>query len=157
MIVYHGSFLEIPTPDIRHSRPRVDFGPGFYTTPLFEQASKWCNRFKDKGRDAVVNRYVCNDEICASRKLLTFDSYSEEWLDFVLRCRRGDDATSYEIIAGGMANDRVFNTVELFYEGLITKDEALGRLRFEHPNWQVCFRTQEALDACLRFEGSEFL
>ncbi len=56
-----------------------------------------------------------------------------------------------------MANDRVFNTVELFYEGLITKDEALGRLRFEHPNWQVCFRTQEALDACLRFEGSEFL
>ncbi len=72
MIVYHGSFLEIPTPDIRHSRPRVDFGPGFYTTPLFEQASKWCNRFKDKGRDAVVNRYVCNDEIYASRKLLTF-------------------------------------------------------------------------------------
>ena len=73
MIVYHGSFLEIPTPDIRHSRPRVDFGPGFYTTPLFEQASKWCNRFKDKGRDAVVNRYVCNDEIYASLKLLTFD------------------------------------------------------------------------------------
>lgn len=30
MILYHGSFLEIPRPDLRHSRPNVDFGRGFY-------------------------------------------------------------------------------------------------------------------------------
>lgn len=155
MIVYHGLFLEIPSPDILHSRTRVDFGPGFYTTTLFDQASKWCQRFKTGGHTAVINRYVCRDEAYASRNVLTFDSYSEDWLDFVLRCRKGNDTTSYEIIEGGMADDRVFNTVELFFEGLITKSEALGRLRFERPNWQICFRTQEAIDVCLRFEGSE--
>ena len=39
MILYHGSFLEIAKPDLVHSRPNVDFGRGFYVTPLYEQAS----------------------------------------------------------------------------------------------------------------------
>ena len=34
MILYHGSYLEIPNPDLKHSRANVDFGLGFYTTPL---------------------------------------------------------------------------------------------------------------------------
>ena len=29
MIVYHGSYLEIKKPDLRHSRSNVDFGRGF--------------------------------------------------------------------------------------------------------------------------------
>ena len=40
MILYHGSFLEIAKPDLVHSRPNVDFGRGFYVTPLHEQAEK---------------------------------------------------------------------------------------------------------------------
>lgn len=40
MILYHGSYLEIQTPDLVHSRVSVDFGRGFYTTPLYEQAVK---------------------------------------------------------------------------------------------------------------------
>lgn len=32
MMLYHGSHLEIVKPDITHSRPKVDFGRGFYTT-----------------------------------------------------------------------------------------------------------------------------
>ena len=46
MILYHGSFLEIVKPDLVHSRPNVDFGRGFYVTPLYEQAAKWCGKFK---------------------------------------------------------------------------------------------------------------
>ena len=46
MILYHGSFLEIAKPDLVHSRPNVDFGCGFYVTPLYEQAAKWCGKFK---------------------------------------------------------------------------------------------------------------
>ena len=41
MILYHGSFLEIAKPDLLHSRSNVDFGRGFYVTPLYEQAAKW--------------------------------------------------------------------------------------------------------------------
>lgn len=35
MILYHGSFMEIPKPDLMHSRAKVDFGKGFYTTPEY--------------------------------------------------------------------------------------------------------------------------
>ena len=49
MILYHGSFLEIVKPDLAHSRSNVDFGRGFYVTPLYEQAAKWCGKFKRRG------------------------------------------------------------------------------------------------------------
>ncbi len=45
MILYHGSYLEIAEPDLTHSRSNVDFGCGFYVTPLYEQAVKWCGKF----------------------------------------------------------------------------------------------------------------
>ena len=46
MILYHGSYLEIKSPDLEHSRKNVDFGCGFYLTPIYEQAVKWCEKFK---------------------------------------------------------------------------------------------------------------
>ena len=44
MKVYHGSWLEISNPDLEHSRIDVDFGKGFYTTPIRDQAVKWCGK-----------------------------------------------------------------------------------------------------------------
>ena len=157
MTVYHGSYTEIFNPDVIHSRRNVDFGPGFYTTPLREQAEKWCKRFADKGKGAVVSLYCFSEEKLAGYKVLKFDSYSEEWLDFVLKCRRGLDTSDYDVVMGGVANDKVFNTVELFFEGLIDKEEAIKRLRYEKPNMQIAFRTQKVIDACLVFERGEQL
>ena len=37
MILYHGSFLVIAKPDLVHSRSNVDFGRGFYVTPLYDR------------------------------------------------------------------------------------------------------------------------
>lgn len=154
MILYHGSYLEIPRPDLAHSRANVDFGPGFYVTPIYEQAEKWCGRFRRRGKDGVVSRYRFEDGREAQLKVLKFDAYTEEWLDFILSCRTGKDTTDLDLVVGGVANDRVFNTVELFFDGLIDKTEAIRRLRYEKPNLQLCFRTEKAL-ALLAFEGSE--
>lgn len=154
MILYHGSYLEIPQPDLAHSRANVDFGPGFYVTPIYEQAEKWCGRFRRRGKDGVVSRYRFEDGREAQLKVLKFDAYTEEWLDFILSCRTGKDTTDFDLVVGGVANDRVFNTVELFFDGLIDKTEAIRRLRCEKPNLQLCFRTEKAL-ALLAFEGSE--
>ena len=156
MILYHGSFLEIAKPDLVHSRSNVDFGRGFYVTPLREQAVKWCGKFKRRGKDGVVSRYVYDECRENELKILKFDSYSEEWLDFILNCRRDNDTTDYDLIVGGVANDKVFNTVELFFDGLIDKTEAIDRLRYEKPNLQICFWTEKAL-SLLHFEGSEMI
>ena len=156
MILYHGSYIEISHPDLQHSRDNVDFGKGFYTTPIYEQALKWCGKFKRKQKNGVVSRYQFNEKDMNKLKVIEFNTYSEEWLDFVLECRRGKDTTDYDIVIGGVANDKVFNTVELYFDGLIDKKEALKRLKFEKPNSQVCFRTKKAIE-CLRFEGSELV
>ena len=156
MTLYHGSFLEIAKPDLVHSRPNVDFGRGFYVTPLYEQAAKWCGKFKRRGKDGIISRYEYDESRETELKTLKFDSYSEEWLVFILDCRSGKDSTDYDLVVGGVANDKVFNTVELFFDRLIDKTEAINRLRYEKPNLQICFRTEKAL-SLLHFEGIETL
>ena len=153
MKVYHGSWLEISNPDLEHSRIDVDFGKGFYTTPIRDQAVKWCGKFKRRGKDGIVSVYDFDECTCQDLKILKFESYSEEWLDFILRCRRKMDDSDYDVVMGGVANDKVFNTVELYFDQLIDKQEAINRLRYEKPNMQICFRTEAALSK-LCFEGS---
>lgn len=154
MIVYHGSPSIVSSPDVYHSRSRVDFGKGFYATPLRDQAVNWCARFARRGR-AFLNAYDLDGDAFDRFSVLRFDSYSEAWLDFLLRCRQGVDDSPYDLVVGGVANDRVFDTLELFFDGLISKQEALGRLRFQEPNSQICIRNQEVIDRCLVFVGSE--
>lgn len=156
MILYHGSYLEIAEPDLIHSRLNVDFGRGFYVTPLREQAAKWCGKYKRRGKDGIISQYMFDESREVELKTLKFDSYSESWLDFILNCRSGIDGTDYDLVAGGVANDKVFNTVELFFDGLIDRTEAINRLCYEKPNLQICFRTEKALKY-LRFERSEMV
>lgn len=155
MILYHGSYLEIQTPDLLHSRENVDFGHGFYTTPFYDQAVKWCEKFKRRGKNGIVSRYSFDEKAYRKLKILKFENYSEEWLDFILKCRTGNDTTDYDIAIGGVANDKVFNTVELYFDNLIDKGEAIRRLCYEKPNLQICFRTQKALNEYLHYKGSE--
>lgn len=157
MILYHGSYLEISKPDLAHSRSNVDFGLGFYTTPLYEQAVKWCGKFKRRGKEGVISCYTLDDVAFTAMNTLQFDSYSEEWLDFILTCRSGNDKSNYDIVIGGVANDKVFNTVELYFDKLIDKAEAINRLRYEKPNLQVCLRSTRVLDEYLHFEWSKLV
>ena len=153
MKVYHGSYVAVPYPDLTHSRENVDFGKGFYTTPIYEQAEQWAKRFRKQNKTGVVSEYSFDDRSLSDVRVLTFESYSEEWLDFILQCRTCKDATDYDIVIGGVANDRVFNTVELYFDGLIDKVEAIKRLMYEETNLQITFRTEVALSK-LVFERS---
>ena len=54
----------------------------------------------------------------------------------------------------GGANDKVFDTLEAFFDGFATKAQTIDRLRMETPNMQLCFRTAAALQT-LCFIGSE--
>lgn len=154
MTLYHGSYVMVEKPDLKHSRKNVDFGSGFYLTPIYSQAQKWCEKFKRRNKEGIVSIYSFNQSLLDELKVLKFDSYSEEWLDFILSCRSQNDTSDYDIVIGGVANDKVFNTVELFFENLIDKSEAIKRLKYEKPNLQICFRTEKALSR-LHFEGSK--
>ena len=154
MILFHGSDRAIEKPDVLHSRKEVDFGAGFYTTPIEKQAKNWCKKFARKGKQGIVSVYDFDESALKIYRTKKFETYSEEWLDFISQCRTGKDLSDYDIITGGVANDRVFDTVELYFEGLISRSEAIGRLAMEDPNLQICFRRQEVLDRYLKFERS---
>lgn len=157
MIVYHGSFMEIIRPDTSHSRRAVDFGPGFYVTPIYEQARKWAEKFGLRKKAMIVSEYQLDDKIFKDEKTLCFNTYSEKWLDFIMNCRSEKDHSDYEVIIGGVADDKVFNTVELFFDGLIDKQEAIRRLQYEEPNLQICLRSQAVINNYLKFTGSTTL
>jgi hypothetical protein len=156
MTLYHGSYLAIEKPDLSFSRNNVDFGRGYYTTPIKEQAIRWSNRFKRKYGQSVVSAYSLDEPVLRKNALiLEFNTYSDEWLDFVVACRKGEQLGEFEVVIGGVANDKVFDTIQLFLDGLIDKKESIRRLRFEKPNIQYCFRSQTIIDTYLEFVSSE--
>ncbi|MGL5693361.1 MAG: DUF3990 domain-containing protein, partial [Peptostreptococcaceae bacterium] len=61
------------------------------------------------------------------------------------------------VIIGGIADDKVYNTIELYEFELITKDEALNRLKYHKPNNQICITNQEILDEYLKFNLCEVI
>lgn len=156
MLLYHGSYTVIQTPNIGHSRDRLDFGTGFYLTNIYEQASNWAARFRYRNYSCIVNEFELDYEsVQENYSIKIFESYDKEWLHFIIRNREGLPVDDYDVIIGGVANDIVFNTIELFQNGLISEEETLGRLKYEKPNWQMCIRNQEILDKYLKYKGSE--
>lgn len=159
MELYHGSYCEIKNPNISYSRDSLDFGRGFYLTDIKKQAIEWVDRFIRRGKLGCINIYTINlDELNTIYKIKKFYSYDMEWLDFILDCRNGSKRyLDYDVIIGGIADDKVYNTIELYEFELITKDEALNRLKYHKPNNQICITNQEILDIYLKFDLCEVI
>ena len=155
MTVYHASNFIIESPDIYHSRDFLDFGKGFYLTSLIEQAKKYAQPFLYQGDKAYLNHYNLDEHLDNKFNIKEFGDYNEEWLDFVTLCRLGKLSSKYDMITGGIADDKVFNTVDLYFSGNISKEEALKRLKFIHPNHQICILNQELINKHLHFLKSD--
>jgi len=152
----------VEKPDLAFSRLRTDFGKGFYLTPLKAQAISWAQRFFRERGEAAISLYEFlpkhDDKLPPDTKILEFDNHNLEWLNFVTACRLGHyTSADWDLIIGGVANDKVFDTLQLYFDGLIGADEAIGRLRYNKPNFQYCFKTQSLIDDYLHFTGSEEL
>ena len=156
MTVYHGGARIVTDPDLLHSRKAVDFGAGFYVTPIHEQARRWCEKRKRETGEAAISKYVFDETAASGLKLLRFQSYSEAWLDFIVQCRSLQDNTDWDIVIGGVANDKVFDTLEAYFDGFATKAQTIGKLRMTTPNLQICFRSGVALQT-IRFVSGEMV
>ena len=161
--LYHGSTVCVEKPLVTFGRCNLDFGRGFYTTVIKEQAEKWAKVIAGrKGRNAkaVVNVYSFDYDsaLDAGYKLKRFGSYDIDWLDFVVACRRGtDNCNEFDIVEGGVANDNVIDTVEDYEKGIITAEQALGQLCYKKMNHQLCIHNQDVVDKFLRFVVCEEL
>ena len=156
MRLYHSSNTIVEHPDVLRSRNYLDFGRGFYLTSIHEQAVRYAQRFKRRGQTAWLNVYELADNI-DGWNIKTFDTYDKQWLDFVAQCRDGKEVGDYDMVIGGIANDRVILTLDRYFAGEISQEETLGLLRFEKPNIQYCIRNERMLNECIIYIESQQL
>lgn len=145
--LYHGSREAVELPEIRVQKFHKDFYWGFYCTEFEKQAIRWATRF---GKSGIVNVYSFDESAALSVK--RFPEMSDEWLDFVAACRTGKPH-DYDVVEGPMADDTIFNYVQSFVDGEISREAFWALAKFKHPTHQISFHTAKALSA-LKFEGS---
>ena len=98
-IIYHGSNVIVQKPKILINGHYKDFGYGFYCTNLKKQAKRWA---LTKRGESVVNSYVYTKN--SDLKICSFEEMTEEWLEFVVNCRRGKEHIFLKRLSGNWLN-----------------------------------------------------
>ena len=140
MRLYHGSTVVVRKPSLRPGRPNADFGKGFYTTSVQEQALRWAHikQEREESERAVVSVYEFDESLLdkADWNIRRFTGADEAWL-----------------VQGPVANDKVFTTVNLFESGVLSAEAAILQLRAYKTYGQLSFHTERVISA-LRFVES---
>ena len=83
---------------------------------------------------------------------LIFYKKDYAWLDFVAKCRNGEDEhKNYDFIIGSIANDDVFTTIDLYMRGIWDSDRALSKIKYYKTNHKICLVNQLLIDVELKF------
>jgi hypothetical protein len=158
MKLYHGSNMSVPKPELLDSSRGLDFGRGFYTTSNREQALRFTENVvrRKKSGERTISIYDVNEnDLFSACLLLKFDAADEKWLDFVVQNRTlSYKGKAYDLIIGPVANDTVFNVIDLYIDGVLDKDETIKRLKVRELFNQWTFCSEKAI-SFLTFINSE--
>lgn len=144
---YQGDNKVLDEPKIYLDGSYKDFGYGFYCTNFEKQAKRWALTKKNKH---VVNVYSYTEN--ENLNCLLFKEMSDVWLDFVVSSRQGI-RHEYDIVEGPMADDTIWNYVDDFARGLISRTAFWELVKFKYPTHQIVFCTEAALK-CLEYDRS---
>jgi len=151
--VYHGSDSEITNPEIISTGYTKDFGFGFYCTEIEKQAIRRANsKAKMKGTP-IVNEYLIGNTTGLSVKI--FEKMNDEWLDFIVKCRNGN-SHSFDIVEGPMADDAIYDHVEDFVSGKITREAFWELAKFKFPTHQIAFCSKKSLNSLLFLKSKKY-
>ena len=87
LILYHGSNQNFDTVDISKSKDKRDFGKGFYTTTIREQAEDWARALFDRYKGDGVFIYEMELELADNLSIKSYEGLSEEWLLMIQKNR----------------------------------------------------------------------
>ena len=149
MKLYHGSNCKIDDIDLAKSKPFKDFGKGFYLSDDMAQALDMAN-FKSliSGGIPVVTGFEFDSLGLNSSglKIKRFDSYSDEWLDFIIANREGYNVEKYDFVYGPIADDKVGFQLRRYKDEVIDKTELMERLKYiKGITFQYFFGSLEAI------------
>jgi hypothetical protein len=151
MKVYHGSDIKIETVNLSKCRIGADFGHGFYVTKIPKQAENIAERAASwHDTTPVVTEFELNEYAFEDPdfKVLRFGSYTDEWLDFIIKNRASINSKpmhEFDIVESPVANDDIAARIFDYLNGDVTKETFLKELRFKKPMHQICFCTTASL------------
>jgi hypothetical protein len=157
MMVYHGSNVTVREPSLTAGRKKLDFGEGFYVTTFPKQAEQWAKRkaYENRQNAGLVSVYEYTEN--EALMVLRFDGYNYDWLIYVANNRRSDligNADDYDVVFGGIADDRVIDSINYFIEEIAAGRSSeelvqltLKQLSYQKSNDQICFKTSKSLQA----------
>jgi len=166
MTLYHGSNTEINAIILDKCRPYKDFGKGFYTSTLQENAWRMAKRAMLINREGspCVTAFFFDDNFLSdtSLKIKQFAEPDNEWARFVInnrnskfkdiQCNECNTDAKYDIAIGPAANDDIVALMEIFITGLIS-DEILAReLTFRKLSSQISFHTEKSIAKLIKTE-----
>lgn len=178
ILLYHGSYMEVPNIDLSKCKSGLDFGHGFYVTSSYDQAYSYV---PSTVRKAIATRKVSRDfniedgqiniyKFHTDPNLLIhyFDEAGLDWLHFVAANRDNslfprllEKFASTDIIGGKVADDNTARTLTFYTQGdwgspgdSETDALTIKRLLPIRLKDQFCFRTPDAI-ASLEFIRSE--
>lgn len=147
MILFHGSNVIVNHPKILTNGFYKDFCYGFYCINIEKQAHRWA--LTERGNH-IVNKYHYNKS--DKLRILSFEKMTEDWLSFVVNCRRGINH-NFDIVEGPMADDTIWDYIEDYVRGNISKAAFWELVKFHYPTHQIVFCSDKALNT-LKYEGS---
>ena len=152
MILYHGSNVKIDVIDLRMSKKYKDFGRAFYLSTNEEQALEVAKtKVFIGGGSVVLNRFEFDENFLSlpELKVKCFDSYSQEWADFVFanRDERRDFHHPFDIVYGPIANDRIGLQIAKLRENDISFELFLEKIKYSKgPTFQYAFCTEKSIN-----------
>jgi len=154
MRLYHGSDTQVQQPEIAKGKPYKDFGQGFYLSVDLKQAQEMASQRASQFLDAtpVVSAFEFDESAMTdgSLKVKRFETYTEEWAEFVLRNR--DRKTpqpyhDYDIVYGPIADDSIVRQLRKYELGDIqTLADLMKELKYPQGiTFQYFFGSEKAL------------
>ena len=175
MLLYHGSYCEVSSPDLSKCAKYKDFGQGFYLTSSEEQARNFAKISVRKAIDnglivqqdfGFVSVFTCSDPSCLHIK--DYPIANVDWVHCIVGHRRSrtfsdlvEQLIGYDVISGKIANDNTNATIAAYMRGVfgevgteIADRVCISLLLPDRLQDQYCFRTEKALST-LTFEWSD--
>lgn len=151
MILYHGSNQGIVDIELSKGKKFKDFGQGFYTTDIKDQAEYWSRRIADRfGGVATVTKFEFDLEAAYADGLnvKVFENPDKEWALFVMANRKEDGVEfhhDYDIVIGPVADDKMARLFGLYEMDIIDLDAVVAGLIYKGLNSQYFFATEKSL------------
>lgn len=152
MKLYHGTVYDFHEIDLSQSNSAKDFGKGFYLSPSIQQAENWA-QFKSMQMNMppVVHSFYFDETLLENSclRVKRFEKYTEEWAKFVFDNRQNlsdSNIHDFDVVIGPIANDKVGVQIRNYFEGNITFEVFLERLKYmKGVTFQYFFGTEKAI------------